>query len=699
MNTHRFARRFLIESSSVRAAAFSSQCRATQAAVTTLCALLLCCMFSPPTGAQSAQFAVRPTALPARASVVSPTASQDSISKASTAKINVITYHNDTRRTGWNSSETTLTPSAVSGSSFGLLKQVTLDDQVDAQPLLVPSLTIGGSEHDVVYVATESNSVYAIDAASGAILLHVNLGTPVPMPVLPGECNNNGSNIGINSTPVINVSSNTLYVIAYVYNSASHSEEFYLHALNLTTLADKVTPVEVSATHTLSDGKTEYSFTPGSSRQRPALLEANGYIYAGFGSFCDINANVSRGWMLAWNATTLAPITQKQLNNQVLSVNSPNDFFLTSIWMSGYGPSSEGSGNVYFVTGNSDPSGTTYDKTKAVNLSESVIEISSTLNQIVSYFSPTDPNANVAYLDQNDEDFGSGGVMLLPKQPGSDPNLAVAAGKAGIMYLMKTSSLGGENSSDVLGEYSVGGCWCGPSFFTGSDGIGRVVSSGGNNINVWKVQTSPKTSLVADPEFTSPSVSGYQDPGFFTSVSSNGTTSGSAVIWAVGRPYNSTNDVTLYAFNAASGAQLYTGIAGNWPNTTGNANIVPTVANGKVYVASYKMLSIFGVGATGDALIPASQFVRAAAPVQPVLSPHQITGFIRVVWGSHVVIELRDGKQIKADLTEAIARHAAVQAVVGEPVLARGDYDSNGILQVTSFLHAKPQPVLWKPDR
>jgi hypothetical protein len=123
------------------------------------------------------------------------------------------------------------------------------------------------------------------------------------------------------------------------------------------------------------------------------------------------------------------------------------------------------------------------------------------------------------------------------------------------------------------------------------------------------------------------------------------------------------------------------------------------VANGKVYVASYKMLSIFGVGATGDALIPASQFVRAAAPVQPVLSPHQITGFIRVVWGSHVVIELRDGKQIKADLTEAIARHAAVQAVVGEPVLARGDYDSNGILQVTSFLHAKPQPVLWKPDR
>ena len=354
---------------------------------------------------------------------------------------------------------------------------------------------------------------------------------------------------------------------------------------------------------------------------------------------------------------------------------------------------------MYFVTGNSDPSGTTYDKTNSVNLSESVIEISSTLNRIVSYFSPTDAGADVAELDQNDEDFGSGGVMLLPKQPGSDPNLAVAAGKAGIMYLMKTGSLGGENSSDVVGEYSVGGCWCGPSFFTGSDGIGRIVSSGGNNINVWKVQSSPSTALVADPEFTSPSVSGAQDPGFFTSISSNGTTSGSAVIWAVGRPYNSTYDVTLYAFNAASGAQLYSSTAGTWPNTGGNANIVPMVANGKVYVASYRMLSIFGLGATGDALIPASQFVRVAAPAQPALSPHQISGFVRKVSGTSVVIEARDGKQITADLTDAIARHAAIQAVAGEPVLARGDYDSHGILQAVSFLHAKPQPVLWRPDR
>jgi hypothetical protein len=696
MITHRFTWEFLTESLLVRAAAFSYQCRATQAGITMLCALLLYCVFSSLASAQSVPFAGRQTALPAVANFVSPKASQNSISNSTAAKINVTTYHNDTRRTGWNSGETALTPSVVNSSNFGLLHQVTLDDQVDAQPLLVTGLTIGGAKHDVVYVATESNSVYGIDASSGAILLHVNLGTPVPITALPGECNNNGSNVGINSTPVINVKSQTLYVIAYVYNS---SQEFMLHALNLTTLSDQVPPVVVSATHTLSDGKTEYSFTAGSSRQRPALLEANGNVYAGFGSFCDINANSSRGWMLAWNATTLEPITQKQLNNQVLPANSPNDFFLTSIWMSGYGPASEGSGNLFFATGNSDPSGTTYDKSNAVNLSESAIEISSTLNHIVSYFSPTDTGADVATLDRNDEDFGSGGVMLLPKQPGSDPNLAVAAGKAGIMYLMKVGSLGGENSSNVVGEYSVGSCWCGPSYFTGSDGVGRVVSSGGSNIDVWKVQTSPNTTLVADPEFTSPSISTGQDPGFFTSVSSNGTTAGSAVIWAVGRPFNSTYDVTLYAFNAASGTPLYSGTAGNWPNTGGNANIVPVVANGKVYVASYRMLSIFGVAGTGDALVSASQLVRVAAPSQPVLSPHQISGFVREASGTRVVIEVRDGKQITVELTEAIARHAAIQAIDGEPVLARGDFDSHGILQATSFLHAKPQPILWRPDR
>lgn len=239
----------------------------------------------------------------------------------------------------------------------------------------------------------------------------------------------------------------------------------------------------------------------------------------------------------------------------------------------------------------------------------------------------------------------------------------MTAGKAGNMYLMDQSSLGGQNSAAVLGEYGIGGCWCGPSYFQGADGVGRVVSSGGSNINVWKVQTSP-TALVTDSAFTSPSISTAQNPGFFTSVSSNGTTAGSAVIWAVNRPIASPYDVSLYAFDAATGA-----------------------------------LDIFGVEAPGQTLVSNSEIVRPSPPPEPVVSAHQISGFIRSSAGARVLIELRDGKRVTADLREATRRHTAVQAVVGEPVLVRGDDDPNGVLQAESFLHAKPQPALWRPDR
>jgi hypothetical protein len=611
---------------------------------------------------------------------------------AAGAKVQVTTYHNNPQRTGWNAEEKVLTPSAVGAGTFGLLHQVKLDDQVDAQPLLITGLIIGGAKHDVVYVASENNTVYAIDASSGTVLLTANLGKAVAESQLPGQCNNNGNDVGINSTPVIDTTLQTLYVMAYVYTGSA--VQFELHALDLTTLADKMTPVAVSASHQLAGGGV-YRFTAGSSRQRAALVEANGAIYAAFSSFCDFNADASRGWVLGWNASTLAPVAQMQLTNKLRT--SPDDFFLTSIWMSGYGPAWDGANNLYFVTGNSDYSGTSYDNTDAINLSESVVAWSTTKNRVVSYFSPTDPGNDVATLDERDTDFGSGGVMLLPRQPGSVPLLAVAAGKAGELYLMDKTNLGGENSGNVLGEYSIGGCWCGPAYFKGSDGIGRVVTSGGSNINVFKVQTTPSTSLVIDPAFTSPSIaSGAQDPGFFTSVSSNGTTADSAIIWAVSRPTGSDPaDVNLYAFDAATGARLYSGVAGTWPNTGGNANIVPTVANGKVYVASYENLSIFGATAGGEAL---ATFSRPPSPA-PLPSAHQISGFIRSRSGAEVVIELRNGSRITADLTEAIRRHTAVRAAVGAPVLVRGDYDKDGNLQAESFLHAKPEPALWQPDR
>jgi hypothetical protein len=515
------------------------------------------------------------------------------------AQTAVTTYHYDNNRTGWNQAENVLTPANVGVATFGLLQKVTLDDQVDAQPLVVPGvlITAGNSQgiHDVVYVATENNTVYAIDVHSGTVLLSPNFGTPVGSPL---GCNNNGPNVGINSTPVIDLSSNTLYVMVYTQDAMGPA--YHLHALDLGSLTDKVTPRLVTASHTLTDGST-FNFNATYQRQRPGLLLANGSIYAGFGSFCDFFANLSRGWLLGWTAGSLAPFPSNQMND--LQVTDRDSFFLSSIWMSGYGPAADDSGNILFVTGNSDPSGITYDG--VTNIQESVVKVSSTLTSVSDLFTPK----NQASLDQSDGDFGSGGVLVLPDQPGSTPHVAAAAGKDGNMYLMNEDKLGGYSptTNNVLGTYSIGSCWCGQSYFVDpADGAGRIVSSGGGSVGVWKVATSPQVTLTNTTN--SLGLNTGQDPGFFTSVSSNGTAS--PIIWAISRPPTAQSGITvsLYAFDPESGGNtmktLFQSIAGAWPNLGGNSNLVPVVANGQVFVASNQQLQIFGL--TGGVAIATS---------------------------------------------------------------------------------------------
>lgn len=507
----------------------------------------------------------------------------------------ITTYHVDNNRTGWNSHETVLTPANVGTSSFAMLHSVMLNDQVDAQPLFGPAvnITAGTSQgvHDVVYVATEGNTVYAIDAKSGAVLLSPNFGAPV---VRPLNCGNNGPNVGINSTPVIDLSSNTLYVMIYTQDSTGPA--YRIHSLDLGSLTDKVTPQLVVASHLLLDGTT-FNFNATYQRQRPALLLANGNVYAGFGSFCDFFPDLSRGWVLGWSTGTLTPMT----SNQILDtqVTSPDTYFLSSIWMSGYGLAADDAGNVLFVTGNSDFDGTTYDGVS--NIQESVVKVSPDLSTVLDVFTPS----NQASLDAIDQDFGAGGVLVLPDQPGSTPHLAVAAGKAGSMYLMNEDALGGYSTTanKVLGTYSIGQCWCGESYFVDpSDGLGRVVTSGGHSALVYKVQTASVPTLTKVSQ--SPAlVATVQNPGFFTSISSNGTTS--PIIWALSRPTSGAGSpLYLYAFNPKSVTngtmkQLARIVGGQWPNRGGNANLVPVVANGQVFVASHNQLRIFGIRSAG----------------------------------------------------------------------------------------------------
>ena len=499
----------------------------------------------------------------------------------------VTTYHNDNRRTGLNSHETVLTPANVGSSAFGLLQTVTLDDQVDAQPLVVPgvNITAGSSQgiHDVVYVVTENNTVYAIDTHTFAVLLSVNLGTPVPKPL---GCVNNGPNVGINSTPVIDRVAKTMYVVAYTNDVTGPT--YRIHALDLGSLTDKVTAQVVAATHELSDGST-FTFNGKYQRQRPGLLLVHGNVYAGFGSFCDFSGNLSRGWLLGWQTGSLTPLAGNRIFDT--QVTSPKNFFLSSIWMSGYGLAADDFGNVLAVTGNSDSSGTTYDG--ITNIQESAVKVSPDLTTVLDLFTPMDQ----ANLDKTDGDFGSGGIMILPDQQGQIPHLAVAAGKSGTLFLMNADNLGGYSptANNVLGSYTVGACWCGPSFFVDRDGIGRVVSSGGTTVEVWKLGIARKPALTKTK--SSASIGGGQFGGFLTSVSSNGRNN--VIIWALSHPTLRDQTVNLFAFNPdASGTsmtQLFKGAAGSWATYFGQSNLVPTVANGQVYVATNKQLQVFGI--------------------------------------------------------------------------------------------------------
>jgi hypothetical protein len=636
------------------------------------------------------------------------------------AQVPVTTYHYDTMRTGWNSQETTLSATNFP-SNFGALATFTFDDQIDAQPLVL-QVPVGSTTHEIVFIVTESNTVYQVDATAGAILSSRNLGSPVPMPL---GCNSNGPNVGILSTPVIDFAQHTLYVMAYVNGSPP---TYQLHALELGTLNDLVNPpngVTVTASHTLTDGTT-FSFNATYQRQRPALLKLNGILYAAFGGNCDFAANYSRGWVLGWNASTagtLTPLAANQLNDtQTTDPGVSPPFFLTSVWMSGYGISSDGT-NLYFATGNSDciyeittticPSQSTYDG--VTHIQESVVNLAfpgQSQPQIAGIFTPP----NVLLHDAQDLDVGSGGVLVFPTGNTTYPFLAASGGKDGAFYLLNPQSMG--TPLDTQYNYP---CWCGPSFFVGSDGINRIVTShslgkADNQFNeglvrTWQVQMSPSPNLVL--EGSAPIASGG-DGGFFTTVSSNGTTPGSAIIWAVGRATgNSPNPtaILLYAFSAAANSnetlnQLYVGIAGSWPTTTANANIVPVVSDGKVYVASAYVdssgvtrgqLNIFGpcptTGCPGNPI---------SSPVAVLASPHAISGTVLSRSGTTLTLKTRTGKSASVDASQAVANHkVGTPLSEGTPVTAEGStITGNGALVASVITRAKgTSGGLWPPDR
>ena len=501
----------------------------------------------------------------------------------------IVTHHHDNLRTGWIRDEALLTPALLKSGYFGLVAAPTpVDDQVDAEPLVVKDQEIDGKVRTVAYVATENNTVYAIDGATGAVLIKRSLGTPVPTD--PTSCSNDYiGHVGIKSTPAIDWKNHALYVMAYVLDPAE-GPGYYLHALDTASLEDKRnSPIRVSAEHR-TDNSPVY-FDARRERQRSALLFANAKVYAAFGSFCD--AETSPGWLLAWDASSLDALPGNVLVNGKLH--------LGDIWMSGSGPAIDGTttGDVYFVTGSGGRVKNKCDSDHQLQgpwyLHESVVRVTADLVQVVDAFTPK----NWCGLDAADQDFGSGGVLIVPDQRGHNRHLLVAAGKAGQMYLLDRNDL---SNAQHVSSVPIGKCNCGESYFEGNDGVGRIVSSGGNTVKVWRLDNSgsyPSLTLAGESPSLEP---GSGAEGFFTTVSSNGATDSSAIIWALGEAYQKPDDhVTLYAYSAIPDADgrlalLWSGPAGSGvgARSDASANLVPNVSDGRVYVASNKQLQIFG---------------------------------------------------------------------------------------------------------
>ncbi len=467
------------------------------------------------------------------------------------AQVSVTTQHNDLNRTGDNLSETVLTKSNVNSTSFGLLHKISVDNQVYAQPLVVSGLSIGGGTHNVVYVATTNNSIYAFDADSGAQYWHVNLGTPIINTNYSTSCPDINGDAGIIGTPVIDTANNTIYVVNSL-NNPSGTYSFQLHALSLTTGADNSgSPVQITAS----------GFVATAQNQRAGLVLANGDLYVPFSSHCDLGTY--HGYLISYNPTTLA---QNAVFNTSPSGNGD------SLWASGQGPAVDSSGNIYFGTSNG-----TWDGVS--NFSESFIKLSSTLG-LEDWFTA----ANHASLDSGDKDLDTSGPLLIP---GSTRLFMV--GKSGTGYVINSADLGhlGDASAVqtvVLGDSLHGSptyfdsAVNGPEVYTLASGDHlKAFQYNGNDLNTPNFQTGPDTA---------------NDPGGFISVSANGTSNGivwvNAVLSGSGTQVSVPGVLRVYdADNVAT--ELYNNQQNASRDSCDNfgKNSYPTIANGKVYLGSF----------------------------------------------------------------------------------------------------------------
>jgi hypothetical protein len=516
------------------------------------------------------------------------------------AQVNVLTYHNDNGRTGANLNETTLTPGNVNSTAFGKLFTYNVDGYVYAQPLYVSGLNIPGQGvHNVVLVATEHNSVYAFDAdsnagANGGLLWQVNLGASaqVPSPELPFHAIQ--PEVGITGTPVIDAGSQTLYVDTFTEEGTNFIHR--VHALSILDGSERAfSPVVVSASvHGVGAGSKNgtVSFQAMQQLQRSALTLAGGVLYVCFAGFTDTpNSDPYHGWVIGLNAANL------QLLPNYVFCSTPNGTTAQfgsiagrgGVWMAGDGPAVDGNNNLYFATG--DGNFTAFQGSGGTDYGDSYLKLSTGGGlSVADYFTPN----TEAFQQVNDVDTGSGGVILLPDQPGPYPHLLIGGGKPSRAFVMSRDMMttndthidtNSVNDPIVQTMPLGGGIFDTPAYF--NEAIYYVA----NKDTIRRYDLSNGTLIPDLPNSFGSRT--YAFPGATPSVSANGNANG--IVWTI----QNAQPAVLVAYNAANlSTELYNSsqAAGARDQLTGGVKFtVPTIANGKVYVGGQGVVSIFGL--------------------------------------------------------------------------------------------------------
>ncbi len=516
------------------------------------------------------------------------------------AQVPVLTHHNDIGRTGQNLDETILNTSNVNVATFGKLFWKTVDGEIYAQPLYVPNLTIQGKTRNVVYVATEHNSVYAFDADDATQvtpLWQVSLGTPVPSQdicIITGDTNpadcpylDINPEIGITSTPVIDPVAGIIYVVAKTKRTSDSTYHFFLHALDLTSGAEQLAgPTEITGQVTGSGTGSSGGvlvFDPTYHLQRPGLLLMNGVVYLGFGSVGDMGN--FHGWIMGYDATTL---------QQVSILNMTPNGSDGGIWSAGQGLAGDASGNIYVMTGNGDFNANTNGK----DYGDSFLKISTSSGLAVAdYFTPS----NQASLFSGDVDFGSGGPLAIP-----GTNLFVGIGKDKLFRVVDSTNMGHFNSgfdNDVQQFTAATSAYFGAPVYWNSPNNGPVVYLWGPKdfLKAYKFtgsvfQTTPVT------QSTIQNSTGFSNAAPL-SISSNGDLVGSGIIWGSasfsGVATGPSAPGILRAFDATNlGTELWDSKQNAARDDVGMYAKFnpPTVANGKVYLGTFSgQLLVYGL--------------------------------------------------------------------------------------------------------